>query len=56
MLFGLLWLVAIVLIVLWAIGFFIMHIGALIHAVLLIALVVIVGNLLRGVGSRGATV
>ena len=47
-----LWALAILLLVLWAVGFFIMHIGALIHFLIVLAVVVIVGNLLRGAGSR----
>ena len=49
-----LWAIAIVLLVLWAIGFFVVHIGALIHALFVLAVVMILGNLLRGVGSRRA--
>ena len=47
-----LWALAILFLVLWAIGFFIVHIGALIHLLIVLAVVVIVGNLLRGAGGR----
>ncbi|MEO7457390.1 MAG: lmo0937 family membrane protein [Gemmatimonadaceae bacterium] len=41
--------IAIVLIILWALGFFVVHIGGgLIHALLVIALIVIVYRLLTG--------
>jgi Family of unknown function (DUF5670) len=41
--------IAIVLIVLWALGFFVVHVGGgLIHALLVIALIVIVYRLLTG--------
>jgi hypothetical protein len=41
--------IAIVLLVLWALGFFVVHVGGgLIHALLVIALIVIVYRLLTG--------
>jgi Family of unknown function (DUF5670) len=41
--------IAIVLVVLWALGFFVVHVGGgLIHALLVIALIVIVYRLLTG--------
>ncbi|MEO8621133.1 MAG: lmo0937 family membrane protein [bacterium] len=41
--------IAIVLLVLWALGFFVVHIGGgLIHALLVIALIVIVYRLVTG--------
>ena len=50
-----LWIIALVLLVLWALGFFVLHVaGALIHLLVLLAIVVALGNLLRGVGSRRA--
>lgn len=49
-----LWAVAIVLLVLWAIGFFIVHIGDIIHVLIVIAVVLILGNVLRGIGKRRA--
>lgn len=47
-----LWAIAVVLLVLWALGFFILHLPALIHLLVVAAVVMILGNLLRGVGSR----
>jgi hypothetical protein len=41
--------IAIILLILWALGFFVVHIGGgLIHALLVIALIVIVYRLLTG--------
>jgi hypothetical protein len=45
---GLLWLVIVVLVVLWLLGFAMSIGGQLIHALLVIALIVIVINLLTG--------
>ena len=49
-----LWAIAVVLLVLWAIGFFFANLGNIIHFLLVIAVVLVLGNLLRGVGRRGA--
>ena len=40
--------IAIVLLVLWALGFFVIHLGALVHALLVIAIVVFVIRLVTG--------
>jgi hypothetical protein len=40
--------ILIVLIVLWALGYFAFHVGGLVHALLIIALVVVIIRLLRG--------
>ena len=50
-----LWIIAIVLLVLWAVGYFIINIGNVIHALIVIAVVLILGHLLRGVGRRRST-
>jgi len=42
------WTIAIILLVLWALGFFAFHIGPLIHALIVIALIVIVWRLVTG--------
>jgi len=43
------WLFAIVLLVLWALGFFAFHIGTpLIHALIVIAVIVVIWRLLTG--------
>ena len=43
-----LWGIIAVLVVLWLLGFAVFHLGAIIHALLVIALVVCVFNLLSG--------
>jgi hypothetical protein len=44
-----LWVIAALLLVLWLLGFLVVHVGgALIHLLLLIAAIVIVVNLVRG--------
>lgn len=40
--------ILIILIVLWALGYFAFHIGGLVHVLLVIALVVVIMRLLRG--------
>ena len=50
---GMLWLIVIVLAALWAVGFFIANLGDVIHFLLVLAVVVALGNLLRGVGRWG---
>jgi hypothetical protein len=49
---GILWAVLVILLILWALGFFIAHLGSIIHALLVIAVVVLLYNLL--VGRRAA--
>jgi hypothetical protein len=49
-----LWVIAIMLLVLWAIGFFIMNLGDIIHVVFVLIVVLILGNVLRGLGKRRA--
>ena len=49
---GILWAVAVVLFVLWLLGFLVFHVaGGLIHLLLIIAVVVIIYNVVMG--SRG---
>lgn len=50
---AILWLAVIVLVVLWGIGFFIASLGNIIHFLLVIAVVLVAGYFLRGIGSRG---
>jgi hypothetical protein len=45
---NLLYLIAIILIIGWALGFFVYSAGALIHALLVIAIVAILLNIIRG--------
>lgn len=40
--------IVIVLVVLWALGFFAFHVGGLIHALIVIALIVLIVRLLQG--------
>ena len=47
-----LWAIALLLVILWAIGFFIANLGDIIHFVLVIAVVVILGNVFKGALSR----
>lgn len=41
-------LILIILIILWALGYFAFHIGGLVHVLLIFALIVVVIRLLRG--------
>jgi len=43
-----LWTIVLILVILWALGFFVVHIGSLIHLLLIIALIVIVVRLIQG--------
>lgn len=47
-----LWTIAIILIVLWALGAFVANVGAIIHLLLVIALIAIVWNFIAGRGAR----
>ncbi|HEY7461097.1 MAG TPA: lmo0937 family membrane protein [Gemmatimonadota bacterium] len=47
-----LWTIAIILLVLWALGFFVANLGSVVHLLLVFALIAIVYNLITG---RGAT-
>ena len=47
-----LWIIAAVLATLWLIGYFIAHLGDIMHLLLVLAVVVVLGNVLRGVGRR----
>lgn len=50
---GLLWAVAVVLFILWLLGFLVLHVSsALIHILLIIAVVVIIYNLVMGARGR----
>ena len=50
-----LWTLVVVLFVLWALGFFVANVGSLIHALLVVAVIVVLYNLLVGRG-RGTAV
>ena len=46
---GILWTIAVILVVLWLVGFLLVHVGGpLIHLLLVIAVVVVLYNLLTG--------
>jgi Family of unknown function (DUF5670) len=47
-----LWTIAIILLVLWALGFFVANLGAIIHVLLVIALIAIIWNFVAGRGAR----
>jgi hypothetical protein len=49
---GILWTVAVILLVLWLLGFLVFHLGALIHIVLVVAVIVVVWNLVTSRGRR----
>ncbi len=51
---GIVWLVVVLLLVFWGIGFFFSVLGSFIHVLLVLAVVLAVGYMLRGAGSRGA--
>jgi hypothetical protein len=43
-----LWTIAVILLVLWLLGFAVFHIGSLIHFLLVVALIVIIVRLVQG--------
>ena len=43
-----LWTIAVILLILWALGFFVANLGTIIHLLLVIALIVIIYNLIAG--------
>lgn len=50
---GILWTIAVILFVLWLLGFAVFHVaGGLIHILLIIAIIVVVWNLVMGSRSR----
>ena len=49
---GLLWAIIVILAIFWLLGFTIFHLGAIIHLVIVVALVLLVINLLTGRGAR----
>jgi hypothetical protein len=51
---SILWFVVAALVILWALGFFVVHLGAIIHLLLVLAVIALIYNLI--VGSRGRTV
>jgi hypothetical protein len=50
---GLLWTIIVILVVIWLVGFLLVHVGgSLIHLILVIAVILLVINLLSGRGAR----
>jgi hypothetical protein len=43
-----LWTIAIILLILWLLGFTVFHLGAIIHVVLVVAIIVIIYRLITG--------
>jgi Family of unknown function (DUF5670) len=43
-----LWTIILILLILWALGFFVMNVGSLIHILLVIALIVLIVRLIQG--------
>ncbi len=49
---SILWLIAIILVVLWALGVFTVHVGGLVNLLLVVVLVIIIINLVRMMSER----
>jgi hypothetical protein len=49
---GLLWTIIVILFIVWLLGFTVFHLGAIIHIVIVIAVVLLIINLLTGRGAR----
>jgi len=49
---SILWFVVVVLVVLWALGFFVAHLGSLIHFLLVLAVIALIWNLITANRSR----
>ena len=49
---GIIWAIVVVLFILWLLGFFIGHVGGIIHLVLVIAVILLIYNLVTGRGAR----
>jgi uncharacterized protein DUF5670 len=49
-----LWTIVVVLLVLWALGFFVANIGSLVHLLLVLAVIAVLYNLLVGRGRGSA--
>ncbi len=48
----LLWLIAIALVAIWALGAFVVNFGGLVHLLLIVVLVLVIINLVRMMGER----
>lgn len=49
---GLLWAIIVILVIFWILGFAVWHLGAIIHIVIVIAVILLIVNLLTGRGAR----
>ena len=50
---GLLWTIIVILVVIWLVGFLLVHVGgSVIHLILVIAVILLIINLLSGRGAR----
>lgn len=49
---GLLWAIIVILFIFWILGFAVWHLGAIIHLVIVIAVILLIINLLTGRGAR----
>ncbi len=49
---GLLWTVIVILVIFWLLGFTLFHLGAIIHLVIVVAIILLIFNLLSGRGAR----
>ncbi len=49
---GLLWTVIVILFLFWLLGFTVFHLGAIIHIVIVIAIILLIYNLITGRGAR----
>lgn len=49
---GLLWAIIVILFIFWILGFAVWHLGAIIHIVIVVAVILLIINLLTGRGAR----
>jgi hypothetical protein len=49
---GLLWTIIVILFIFWILGWAVWHLGAIIHIVIVVAVVLLIINLLTGRGAR----
>ncbi len=49
---SLLWVIAIILVILWALGLFVVHIGGLVNLLLIVVLILVIVNLIRMMSGR----
>lgn len=49
---GILWVIIVVLVLFWVFGFFLAHLGGLIHIAIIVAIILVVYNLVTGRGAR----